>query len=44
MEMNMIHVIDNKNLLKLAFDALEEVNAKDIKIYETKSSNPFYKN
>ena len=38
----MNNVIDNKNLLKLAFDALEEVNAKDIKIYETKSSNPFY--
>ena len=30
------------NLLKIAVEALEDVNAKDIKIYETKSSNPFY--
>jgi len=29
-------------LLKIAIEALEEVNAKDIKVYETKSSNPFY--
>lgn len=29
-------------LLKIAIEALEEVNAKDIRIYETKQNNPFF--
>lgn len=29
-------------ILKHAIDCLKDVNAKDIRIYETKSSNPFF--
>lgn len=40
--MNKTNEMIKDTLLKYAVEALKDVNAKDIRVFETKNNNPFY--